>query len=170
MWCARSVREGPVNFLTTNNLVNPSTVLLTADPVPINIYISLIWSLQKPTGKSQSLKLSMTWPRLLAVSEKQLLTKVQSRELTYLPFSWIIFCSFGPSQVVSINGILSSPHSLTSSVIHGIVLGPLLFLLHINGIFRAARHVTPFLLDDGITWVYSFEPSLLSKTITTQRI
>ena len=59
---------------------------------------------------------------------------------------------------VNINGHFSKPYPLTSGVVQGSVLGPLLFLLYINDMFPPQFSGKPFLFADDIKLVYTFNP------------
>ena len=59
------------------------------------------------------------------------------------------------SQYVSINGYDSGPAAINCSVSKGSVLGPLLFLLHINDLNQAINFckVHPFADDANLLWI-----------------
>ena len=61
---------------------------------------------------------------------------------------WIQSCLSNHNQRVIINGTSSSPVSVTSSMPQGTVLGPLLFLAHINDLPDHIKHSTVRLFTD----------------------
>ncbi|WP_432422675.1 reverse transcriptase domain-containing protein [Streptococcus dysgalactiae] len=81
--------------------------------------------------------------------------------------SWLSLYLSMRSQRTNVNGHLSLPIPITSGVIQGSVLGPLLFLLYINDVFTTVNRGTPFLFADDIKIVYSFKPSSIDATLAT---
>jgi hypothetical protein len=94
-----------------------------------------------------------------------LLTKLHSVGICDPLLSW--FASFlqDRTQVVRINDSYSTPKAVTSGVVQGSVLGPLLFLIYINSICDFISHGHSFLFADDIKLVYSFCPSKLNETL-----
>ena len=100
------------------------------------------------------------WPHL------HLLAKIRSFGITDTLLPWINSYLSNRSQVFSINGHCSKPKPVTSGVIQGSFLGPLLFLMYINDIFLSVSHGTPFLFADDIKIVYSFKPECIASAIS----
>ena len=71
---------------------------------------------------------------------------------------WFSSYFHGRSQVVKIGPCYSKHSPITSGVIQGSVIGPLLFLIYINDLFPSRFNGTPFLYADDIKIVYSFRP------------
>ena len=68
------------------------------------------------------------------VPHKRLLKKIDHYGIRGQLNKWIEAWLCGKSQTVLVNGACSSPVTVTSGVPRGTVLGPLMFLLYINGI------------------------------------
>lgn len=96
------------------------------------------------------------------VPHSRLLGKIESYGITQPLLSWFSSYLSARNQVVNINGCISHPKSVTSGVIQGSVLGPVLFLMYINDIFNLVHHGTPFLFADDIKIVYEFDPQSFS--------
>lgn len=90
------------------------------------------------------------------VPHRKLLKKVENYGIKDSMLDWLTSYLTSRTQVVKINEILSHPRPITSGVIQGSVLGPLLFLMYINDIFEAIRYGTPFIFADDIKVVYTF--------------
>lgn len=69
---------------------------------------------------------------------------------------WFASYLSGRVQVTRISGFTSGPAPITSGVVQGSVLGPILFLLHINSALAHITHGEPFLFADDIKIVYKF--------------
>ena len=87
----------------------------------------------------------------------RLLTKLQSYGITGKLFKWIHSFLTEREQLVKISHQLSKPQPITSGVIQGSVLGPILFLLFINDIVSVIKYGKPYLFADDIKIVYDFE-------------
>ena len=90
------------------------------------------------------------------VPHLHLISKLRSFGIDDPLLSWLKSYLAHRSQVVLTNGHISKPKPVTSGVIQGSVLGPLLFLMYINDALDLVHHGTPFLFADDIKIVYSF--------------
>ncbi|MBM6549230.1 RNA-directed DNA polymerase [Streptococcus dysgalactiae subsp. equisimilis] len=99
------------------------------------------------------------------VSHRRLLAKVLSYGVSGTLHSWLTSYLSMRKQAVFIDGYLSQPRPVTSGVVQGSVLGPLLFLMYVNDIFSTIHHGKPFLFADDIKIVYSFPPQNLTATL-----
>jgi hypothetical protein len=100
------------------------------------------------------------------VPHRRLLCKLEAAGIRNPLLQW--FSSFleGRNQIVQVNKHFSAPLPVTSGVIQGSVLGPLLFLLYINDICNVLKHGHPFLFADDIKLVYTFHPGDLKQTLS----
>lgn len=99
------------------------------------------------------------------VPHKLLLSKMRNFGIDSSLLQWFASFLSDRHQVVNIDGYLSQRKPVTSGVIQGSVLGPLLFLMYINDVFNVIRHGTPYLFADDIKIVYSFHPHNLPNTL-----
>ena len=99
------------------------------------------------------------------VPHRRLLSKIQSYGISGSLLSWLKSYLSDRTQVVSVDGHLSQPVPVTSGVIQGSVLGPLLFLLYINDVFSVIHHGVPFLFADDIKLIYEFHENNLSSSL-----
>lgn len=67
--------------------------------------------------------------------------------------------------MVSVDGFASDPRPVAGDVIQGTVLGPLLFLMHINCALNSISHDVYFLFADDTKMVCSFESNAVSTAI-----
>nr|CAH8827471.1 unnamed protein product [Trichobilharzia regenti] len=88
------------------------------------------------------------------VSHRLLISKVQSYGIQGSLLSWLSSFLSNRMQMVRLGSHTSNPVRITSGVIQGSVLGPLLFLLYFNDICDVIKHGRPFLFADDIKIVY----------------
>ena len=88
------------------------------------------------------------------VSHRLLISKVQSYGIQGLLLKWLDSFLSDRMQMVKTGFHTSNAVPITSGVIQGSVLGPLLFLLYFNDICDVIKHGKPFLFADDIKIVY----------------
>ncbi|CAH8626797.1 unnamed protein product [Schistosoma haematobium] len=100
------------------------------------------------------------------VPHKRLLVKLKSFGIHNPLHSWFASFLTERKQMVKYNDCLSSPRPITSGVIQGSVLGPLLFLMYINDICNTIEFGKPYLYADDLKIVYSYKPETLSESVS----
>ena len=94
-----------------------------------------------------------------SVDHKMLLTKIKRYGVHSTPLQWIRSYLSNREHFVSWNQIQSTSSILNIGVIQGSILGPLLFLIHINDIVNSSN-VLPFVLFTDDTTVYVLNNSI----------
>ena len=97
------------------------------------------------------------------VPHRNLLFKLCSSGISGSFYNWLKSYLTGRTQRTHVSGVLSSPASVTSGVVQGSVMGPILFLLYINDIMGCIRNGTPFLFADDVKVIYTCHPSLVEN-------
>ena len=87
-----------------------------------------------------------------SVPHKRLMVKLHSYGMRGRTLRWVESFLSCRLQRLTMNGTQSSWHSVTSGVPQGTVLGPLLFLLHINDIANDIRSEIRLFADDCILY------------------
>jgi hypothetical protein len=99
------------------------------------------------------------------VPHSHLLAKLHTYGVSEPLLSWFKSYFHGRTQTVKFGQTSSNPRPVTSGVIQGSVLGPILFLLFINDIVDCFLHGSPFLFADDIKILYAFPHHLLPQYI-----
>ena len=86
------------------------------------------------------------------VSHRKLLHKLEYFGITGQTYTWLQAFLTGRSQSVCVNGAASPSASVLSGVPQGSVLGPVLFLLYINGISDGVVSSTHLFADDCVLY------------------
>ena len=79
-----------------------------------------------------------------------LINKLASMQVNPFLLRWINNYLTNRSQSVALNGVQSSPLTVISGVPQGSVLGPLLFLVYIDGVARSVNHSNVIMYADDI--------------------
>ena len=87
-----------------------------------------------------------------------LLNKLRRAGISGSLLCWLQSYLSGRTQMTCVSGHYSSPLPITSGVVQGSVLGPILFLLYINDILGCIKDGVAFLFADDIKIVYCFPP------------
>ncbi|CAH8460438.1 unnamed protein product [Schistosoma rodhaini] len=102
-----------------------------------------------------------------SVPHKLLLLKLSSYGIRNPLLSWLKSFLEERSQIVRFGSCYSKPVNVTSGVIQGSVIGPLLFLLFINDVCSLFQYGKPFLFADDLKVVYSFSSPTEESYIST---
>jgi hypothetical protein len=99
------------------------------------------------------------------VPHRALLLCLSEAGITGQLHRWFTSYLTNRNQVTRVSGSTSKPTPITSGVVQGSVLGPILFLLYINTALSYVTHGTPFLFADDVKLAYSFPRTDFSTTI-----
>ncbi|WP_432422650.1 RNA-directed DNA polymerase [Streptococcus dysgalactiae] len=164
----RIVKGQIVTYLLSRNLINDGQhgFLKTRSCVTCQLdFLNLITTVADSGKAFITIFLDMT-KAFDRVPHSLLIAKIRMFGIVDPLLSWLASYLAMRFQKVNVNGHLSQPLPVTSGVIQGSVLGPLLFLLYIDDVFPVIRYGTPFLFADDIKIVYPFEPSSLNNTLS----
>ncbi|CAH8581334.1 unnamed protein product [Dicrocoelium dendriticum] len=163
----RHVKSKTLEFLLTRNLVNNSQHGFLNSRSCITCHLEFLNHLVSSHDRGLSaiviyLDMQKAFDR---VPHSRLLAKLQTYGIKDPLLAWFSSYLSDRSQIVQIQQHKSQPKAVTSGVVQGSVLGPLLFLLYVNDVFSVVKCGTPYLFADDIKIVYSFHPTNLSNTL-----
>ncbi|MBM6549250.1 RNA-directed DNA polymerase [Streptococcus dysgalactiae] len=165
----RIVKEQIVEFLTSRNLISDRQHGFLKSRSCVTCQLDFLNHVTTAADNGKAfitvfLDMTKAFDR---VSHSLLIAKIRMFGIVDPLLSWLSSYLSKRSQRTDVNGHLSQPIPITSGVIQGSVLGPLLFLLYINDVFTTINHGTPFLFADDIKIVYSFKPSSIDAALAT---
>ena len=91
------------------------------------------------------------------VNHSILLKKLEKYGIRGIPLVWYTSYLSNRYQAVKINNTISKPLKVTCGVPRGSVLGPLLFLLYINDIYKSSKQLSFHLFADDTAIYYSHD-------------
>jgi hypothetical protein len=164
----RVIKQGLWKFVFENGLINSSQHGFLSQRSCLTCHLEYFDMITSATDSGLStivilLDMQKAFDR---VPHRHLLHKLEGAGIRNPLLQW--FSSFleGRNQIVQIAGHYSTPVAVTSGVIQGSVLGPLLFLLYMDDICSVIRHGRPFLFVDDIKLVYTFQLGDMNQAIS----
>ncbi|MBM6549286.1 RNA-directed DNA polymerase [Streptococcus dysgalactiae subsp. equisimilis] len=163
----RIIKEQVAEFLLCNNLLDKRQhgFLKSRSCVTCQFdFMNLITTIADSGKAFIVIYLDMT-KAFDRVPHTRLLSKLCSYGISEPLHSWISSYLSMRTQVVCIDGHLSQPKPVSSGVVQGSVLGPLLFLMYINDVFSTFKNGSPFLFADDLKIVYTTAQDTLSSAV-----
>lgn len=98
-----------------------------------------------------------------SVPHHLILSKLHSFGITGNLLSWITNYFLNRSQVVRVNGVLSDPKQISSGILQGSALGPLLFVIYLNDVDKVIRSAQIIKYADDIKLTVAYDPDNLNS-------
>ena len=156
----RIVKSQLTNYLTSINFINDSQHGFLHNRSCVSSHVSFFDHITKATDNGNALVIIILdiQKAFDRVPHTRLLLKLESIGICGNLLKWFTSYLEGRRQYVKIGSYVSDPTTITSGVIQGSVLGPLLFLIYINDISTILSHGRLFMFADDLKLVYQFDP------------
>ena len=162
----RIIKVRVLNHILSNRLIHDQQYGFLPKRSVINCQVSFFAELANASNEGKSdviiyLDVSKIFDK---VPHEALLIKLRHAGIAGSLHNWFRSYLSDRTQATAMPGALSAALPITSGVIQGSVLGPVLFLIYINSIFSSIKHGQIYLFADDIKIVYTFPSRNLATT------